>query len=317
MTPQTRLDDDRVLSVLENAIEWMEDPDNQERMNEYGHVGFEAADVNAGGWEFKKLMQTNLIERVYNSNAASYYRVVELEQAKAVVEATQSPTPTSDASTNGDDITPDELFTDVVGRDKVKKWLRRTVANDEQVHHLLAGPPGSGKSMIADDIAALLGAQRVVLSGDGSTAVGIRDTLLDNPPYLVVEEIEKGTKHDREALMTACGEGYVKVTKSGMNERVDVDTVVVATSNDVAAITPASLRDRLLEWEFAQYDAEEFGEVCAEVLPADHDISESLAQYIATQVYDRLGSTQVRDAKHVASLAETENEVMELVASMQ
>lgn len=313
----TLIEDDRVLRVLENAIEWMEVPDNQHRMEEYDHIGFEATDVRAGGWEFKKLTQAGVIERTYNANSGSYYRVTDIETAKQIVDGSRESQKTPATTVEPEDIDPSELFVDVVGRDKAKKWLRRTIDRGEQVHHLLHGPPGSGKSMITDDISRLPNAERVVLSGGSTTAVGIRDTLRDNPAYLVIEEIEKGSKADREALMTACGEGYVKVTKSGVNERIELDTIVVATSNDLASITPGSLVDRFMEWEFEQYDETEFIDVCTEVLPRDYSVSEDLARCIATQVYHKIDSTQVRDTTRIAKLADDQAEVEELVASLQ
>ena len=313
----TLIEDDRVLRVLENAIEWMEEPDNQDRMEEYDHIGFEANDVQAGGWEFKKLMQMGIIEQTYKSNNSSNYRVTDLETAKQIVDGSRESQKAPATTVEPDDIDPSELFVDVVGRDKAKKWLRRTIDRGEQVHHLLHGPPGSGKSMITDDISRLPNAERVVLSGDSTTAVGIRDTLRENPAYLVVEEIEKGSKADREALMTACGEGYVKVTKSGVDERIELDTIVVATSNDLGSITPDSLVDRFMKWEFEQYDESEFIDVCTEVLPRDYSVSEDLARYIATQVYHELNSTQVRDTTRIAKLADDRAEVEELVASLQ
>lgn len=312
----TTIEDDRILRVLENTIEWMNDPENQERMDQWDHVGFGATDVKANGWEFKKLLQEGLIEQTYSSNAGTQYRVVHIDDAKQTLSASQSPEEILETTREAEDIDPEELFNDVVGREKPKKWLRRTIDRGEQVHHLLHGPPGSGKSMVTDDIARLPGAKRVVLSGDSATAVGIRDTLLENPHYLIVEEIEKGSKGDRESLMTACGEGYVKVTKSGVDKRVDLNTTVVATSNDIEAITPASLVDRFMQWRFDQYNRDEFVEVCVEILPRDHNVSVGLARYIAEQVYVDLDTTQVREAKRIAALADNEEEVDELIASI-
>jgi hypothetical protein len=74
---------------------------------------------------------------------------------------------------------------------------------------------------------------------------------------------------------------------------------------------------RYWSWEFTQYDQAEFTEVCREVLPRDHDVSEDLARYIAGEVYSTLGSTQVREATRIGRLADTTDEVDELIASIK
>jgi phosphosulfolactate synthase (CoM biosynthesis protein A) len=328
----TILEDERIRNVVKNAIQ--EQRDNiDNRWQEYDHIGFEAADIGAGGWEFKKLMKTGALLQTYKSNNSSYYRLGyedeqenfvpvtdTVEKAVELAEAGQNPVDVDESGSqiNREEIDEeqiDALFSDVVGREKEKKWFRRTINKDKQVHHLLVGTPGSGKSMILDDIANLPGAERVVFSGNQSTAQGVVDTLVGKrPKYLIVEEVEKGSRADREALMTLCGQGYIQQTKgdSRSGEKIELDTIVFAAGNQQEKITPEALVDRFTVWEFEQYTHDEFVEVCQGVLPRKENVNEAMAEEVANTIYEELGPS-VRDAKDVAGLVDNTEEINELV----
>lgn len=313
------LADDRLRAVVERAVEHQREHEDTDQWQEYDHTGFEASDVRARGWELPQLVNAGVFDKVYDSNSSNYYRVTDLDAVEDALEATAYPeAPDDDTAEEADPLDPEDLFEDVVGREEPKTWIRRTIENGADVHHLLVGEPGSGKSMILDDVAELPGAERVVMSGSQSSAAGIVDVLKREPDYLVVEEIEKGTKADREALMTLCGQGYIKETKADREGRkIKLDTTVIAAGNQRDKITPPSLVDRFMLWTFEQYDIEEYRNVCSEVLPPDHDIDEALAETIAEQVFDRLDSSSVREAERIASLAEDEDEVSRLIDAMR
>lgn len=326
--------DERLLDAMVAAIDYQTEEADMDRWQEYPHVGFEVNDLGIHGWELSQLKETDFITKSYNSSNKSYWRVgIDLgdgddhdwellhEEAKEVV--TLAVENETDQTTSGDPEYPsmdgvdvEDLFTDVVGYEDEKKWFRRTIDRGKQVHHLLVGQPGSGKSMMLDDILELPGAYRVVFSGNSSSAAGIRDLLVEEKPrFLVVEEIEKGEKSDREALMTLCGQGYVEVTKGDRgSEKVGLDTTVFAAGNQSDKVTPDSLVDRFMVWEFEQYDRDEFVEVCRGVLPREEDVDGSLSEFIAEELYDQYENTSVRDALDIAGLSDDREDVRELVS---
>ncbi len=327
-------DDERLLDAMVAAIDYQSEEADMDRWQEYPHVGFEVNDLGIHGWELSQLAGTGFITKSYSSSNKSYWRVGidhgdgddhdwELlhEEAKEVV--TLAVEDETDQATSGDPDYPSmdavdvkSLFTDVVGYEDEKKWFRRTINRGKQVHHLLVGQPGSGKSMMLDDILELPGAHRVVFSGNSSSAAGIRDLLVkEKPRFLVVEEIEKGDKSDREALMTLCGQGYVEVTKGDRgSEKVELGTTVFAAGNQSDKITPDSLVDRFMVWEFEQYDRDEFVEVCRGVLPREEDVDGDLSEFIAEELYDQYQNTSVRDALDIAGLSDDREDVRELVS---
>jgi len=311
-------EDDRLLSTLEQAVEVHKEKEGSSHWEEYSHAGFTYDDVGSPPWALSQLSQKGILEKVYSSNnSTTEYRVDDVTTAEEVLKIASGDHGTeADPEASLEDVDADSLFENVVGRDQKKKWFRRTIAEDVTVHHLLYGEPGSGKSTITDEIVELPGARRVVMSGNQSSAAGIVDLLLEEQPtILVVEEMEKGTKADREALMTLCGQGYIEVTKGGGagRDKVELDTKVFATANDLDSVTPPSLVDRFMTWEFEKYTFSEFKEVCIGVLPEKYPIDEDLAVHIARELYDRVGSSSVRTAEDVAKLARSRSEVEMLV----
>jgi hypothetical protein len=313
--------DNRLYDALEKAVEEHEEKQDSERWDEYDHAGFTYSDLSVEPWTLSQLEQSGIITKTYSSgNSPNQYRVTDVEVARRALILASDERPAGDEETpDPEDVDVDDLFTDVVGYDECKKWLRRTIEKDAPVHHLLYGEPGSGKTTLTDDILELPNAHLVVGAGSQSSAAGVVETLAQHQPeYLVVEEIEKMSKRDAEALLTLCGKGYVKQTKGdGRSEqRIELDTNVIATANDYDKVTPDSLKSRLMEWHFPAYTLNEFVDLCVEILPRDHDVAEETAETVAHEVHARLDSTDPRDAVSVAQLVEDESEVQELVTAL-
>lgn len=321
-------------TVLSNAVTVQSDALDSDEWGSYLQ-GFSPEDVQAVGWELGQLQRLGVVDKGISTGSGTKWRLGhrddedwthhhEAVDALLQMAEDRGDGPPASAEVAGgsspglEAADPNEMFTDVVGYEQEKKWFRRTLSNEADVHHMLTGAPGSGKSMILDSILEHVpDARRVVYTGNQSTAQGVVEVLKqDRPSVLVVEEVEKGSKKDREALMTLTGQGYIQETKADgrSGETIELDTVVFAAGNDRSLITPPSLVDRFLTWEFTQYTREEFVEVCEGVLPRDYGISGRLARVIAASLYDETGSTSVRDASDIAELAETEEEVAELAS---
>lgn len=328
--------DDRLYAALERMVDFQLEAVHSDRWTDYDHAGFEASDVGLAGWEIPRFEQVGILERAYSSGNAKYFRLGTRdpeqpegeqwthfhEEASVALEMAGGPDATTTPAADAEqptrladvDVDVDELFTDIVGREKAKKWIRRTIANRRQIHHLLYGPSGSGKSQLLEDVLDLPGAARFVGAGRQSTAAGITNFLLEHRPvFLVVEELEKFGRADAAALLTLTGKGYVESTKGDAGQQtVELDTIVFANANDLERVTPEALTSRMMTWPFDAYTWAEFEEVCRVVLPREHDVDEALAEHIARAVYHDLESADVRDAERIAALAETRAEVDEL-----
>ena len=328
------IEDERVARVLRECIEIQEaveegDADKVERLvntsrdgEDYidnwrngSYLGISVDDVPAQGWEFNQLK--GVLEKVFDSNSSSHYRIRDIEEAKSMLPRARG----GDGEEQGESYTEEDLmglFDDVVGHVDKRKWFRKTLEADNPVHHLLVGKPGTGKSTILDDILDLPGAEMVVGAGRQSTAAGVTEVLTERQPdILVVEEIEKMRKSDAEALLTLCGNGYVKTSKSGSNQKVELDTKVFASANVKSKVSPESLVSRLMVWEFEEYSLEEYEDVCVGTLPEKCGVGEEVAKEIANVIYEEMGTTDPREAERVASLISDEEDIRPLVKSME
>lgn len=309
-------DDERVYDGLKALVDYQKDHEDDESWIQYDHTGISSSDVNVAGWILSQLSDFGIIEKVYNSNSTTNWRVNDIEEADKHLKLAEPADEEETDESNEASMEIEELFEDVVGREKPRKWIKRSIKNqpDASVHHLMIGPPGTGKSTIMDDILNLPDTTLVVGSGSQSTAAGITNTLVEQKPdILLVEELEKMSKADAESLLTLMGNGYIKLSKHSNNRKVELDTLVIASANQESKLSPDSLLDRFMVWRFDKYSYEEFEEVCVETL----DVDDELAQEIAAQIHSKLGSTSPREADRVASLASNKEEVSELVEAIR
>jgi len=119
--------------------------------------------------------------------------------------------------------------------------------SNEQVSILLSGPPASAKTMFLESLSKLKSSYFV--DGASATKSGLIDCLfLNNPKYLLMDEIDKMSTKDQTMLINLMETGIVSETKHNKTRTAHVKTSVFATSNNVTNIvTPLRSRFFVVE----------------------------------------------------------------------
>jgi len=151
-----------------------------------------------------------------------------------------------------------EMNPKVVGLLHVKRALLLSVASAGdrhgdrgRIHVLMAGAPGSAKSMLSHWIARYLGAvscsQRSTKVGLTGSASGGQITPGALPRahggVLVIDELDKVSPEDRQALLEAMEEGVIEIEAGGKHEKFAAETRVIACANNTSGFSP-ELKDR-------------------------------------------------------------------------
>jgi len=203
---------------------------------------------------------------------------------------------------------PENLFADVVGYEDVKRLFLKGLEGG--VHFLMVGPPASAKSLFLLCLETLPRSKYVL--GSRVSKAGLTDYLITHQPrVLLLDEVDKLRGEDYGVLLSLCETGRVSETLYSRTREIALEITVFACANDLKRI-PAEVIDRFEVLRFPEYTREQFIDVVENVL-ARRGVEEGLAVYIAKQVWDLLGKRSLREAIRVARLAETKEEVDELV----
>lgn len=139
----------------------------------------------------------------------------------------------------------------IVGMERPRKATLITLASGDmgttprsRVSTLLVGPPGTGKSEIRDFVAYELdhiGEQPCIGVGPRSTAVGLKyDARGQGTPgalaqadqgVIAIEELDKFSKSERDALYESMGKGRYEVVAGGERKTLDARVRVIAAAN--------------------------------------------------------------------------------------
>ncbi len=223
-------------------------------------------------------------------------------------------------SPDGSDTAEDEgILSPLIGHAGAKAIIRSALRRgDVDIH--LSGPPASGKSVVllaAED--HIDGAEYV--EARGLSERKLRDILKEDPPVLLIDEFDNMDRDAYKALNTAMEQG--RVTKNVHNDAYDVeiDTQVIAASNDLDAI-PGDVADRFVPVPFEPYTREEFIKVCGKLLPEQVDWvgetsePEAIGRDIAATVWDETNTRSPRKARDAARLASSVQRVGPIVQAM-
>ena len=115
-----------------------------------------------------------------------------------------------------------------------------------RIHVLLYGPPGTAKSEIRNWVKDFYGAIGI---GPTSSEVGLKGSaaggeitpgalVAANNGVLVIDEADKFSRTELNALLEAMSEGKYEITKGGKNVTLKAECRVIACANDISRFPP-------------------------------------------------------------------------------
>ena len=280
----------------EQKVTWLRQIIGYVKANPNLPLGFEWSDVNVPPWFLRRLNEMGILRVVFRSNKHTGYALaIPPEEIEEALQGAQNPQPEQPEKI---ELPPD--FLDVVeGYDDLKEIIKQSILNDEPVHILLVGPPGTAKSLILMEIERLPGSAFVTMGT--ATKAGIRDVLLyRRPRFLIIDEIDKlSDPNDISVLLTLMESGRLVVTLHKMRIDEPMKVWVFAAANTTKGLPP-ELLDRFMVFKLKPYSKSEYVRVVANVLVKRYGKDPELAKYIAEKVGEY--TTSVREAIRYAKL---------------
>jgi len=203
----------------------------------------------------------------------------------------------------------DNIFDSIVGYEKYKRSMLRALRAEKPVHVLLVGAPASGKSLFMLQIAKYISGAEYYRGEHTMSKVGLIEFLIDKQPrILLIDEISKMDKSDRDMLLGVTDTGIVTVLKHGVHQKVQIDTRVWGATAEVHKLSKEFL-SRFKVYRFRKYTEKEFIEVVTRYLPKEEHVDKEFAKYIAERLAPH--SRDVRDAIKIARMCKTKEDVDE------
>ena len=198
-------------------------------------------------------------------------------------------------------------FEEIVGHQNVKQIFVKAMLSKRPVHLLLAGSPGSAKTMFLTEIMRHYKESYFVV-GSNTTKAGLVNQLFDRrPKFLLMDELEKMSVTDQTSLLHLMETGIISETKINKTRQVQLTSWVFATANSCEKIIEPLL-SRFAILDIPEYTFEEFSKIAVTRVKIEN-IHESVARVIAEKVWNELGSKDIRDVIKVARLASNEKEI--------
>jgi holliday junction DNA helicase RuvB len=212
----------------------------------------------------------------------------------------------------------DKIFEDVVGYDDIKRVFNMALKSDEPVHVLLVGPPASAKTIFLEALLHKLGNNQTYFAiGSSSTKAGVLNMLfMKEPKYLLVDEIDKMPASDQASLLGLMETGELIETKVKKTRSIKLKTWVFATANTTATLSKPLLT-RFLVFGLKPYTYEDFEEVTVHVLGRRYNVKRDLAIVIASAVWHKSGTPNIRQCVKIAKMTKNKEDVEWLIQTMK
>jgi holliday junction DNA helicase RuvB len=212
----------------------------------------------------------------------------------------------------------DKIFEDVVGYDDIKRVFRMALKSDEPVHVLLVGPPASAKTIFLEALLHKLGNNQAYFAiGSSSTKAGVLNMLfIKEPKYLMLDEIDKMSASDQASLLGLMETGELVETKVGKTRSVKLKTWVFATANTTTKLSKPLLT-RFMVFSLKPYTYEDFEEVTVHVLGRRYNVKMDLAIVIASAVWHKMGTPNIRQCIKIAKMTKKKEDVDWLIDTMK
>lgn len=293
--------------ILRYAVQWEEDPGNQERL------GWSNFDVHAPRKDVDKLIYADIVEVTFRSSKHIHFKLMDREAVKEAVSRYEKFTAEIAPEEETVEI-PLDLFSIIVGYDDIKAAIQKSLTSEKPVPCLLVGPVATAKSLFLEELNRLRGSSYHL--GSSSTKAGVTQFLLAmRPVILLLDELDKMSREDYASLLSLMESGKVVETKYGRRSEEYMKVWVFAACNKTKGIPPENLSRFPFQFHFREYTPEEYVEVVVRTLTEREYVDPDLAKYIADQLVRY--TKDVRKAVGIGRVCTSTEEVDELIRTLR
>ena len=284
-------------------------------------LGLEWNDVPSSPQKLNKLVQIGVLTMPFKSNSSKQYKIANLEQADSALTELSTLRKNNAKSMSlteaiKPDVTPKEIFDDIVGHEQVKYWLKRLLDTEGCGGCLMIGPPASAKTMFLSAIAEKMGGQ--YYTGTGATRRGIQRYIVDTRPnILIIDELDKLSDFDQSALLSVLESGVITELKVGRTSRTKMDIKIFAAGNYERNVSPLlKSRFRPYIFHFKPYSKQEYIDIVKTIGPKRFDHTPEFCEKVAEAMWQLTGGDP-RSAMNTLKACKTEDDLANLVDTME